>query len=136
MNKPNPILIVDRQQKTFLPISRMEKFNMKEPKGLYLCKAGDKNWGLYLINESAQNYFALKSAVYNMFNDCNLNPFIQSDSDPFHKKWEQEELEEKGKGFCHDFLFIEFWTDNEELILNKSIEFATSINMELKVEDF
>jgi hypothetical protein len=105
---------------------------MTTPSGLYLSKSMDKNWGLYLINQNAEKYWALKSAVFSLLKV--LNPFIQSDSDTQHQRWEQELIIEEGKTFNSSFLFIEFWIDNQSLILEKSLEFASQIHMELLLE--
>jgi hypothetical protein len=116
---------------------------MKELKGLYLSKQGDKNWGLYLINETVEKYLELKSMALSnergsveegyLFNG--LYPFVQSDSDPMRQFWKQQLDKEEGKEFRHDFLFIEFWTDNQELILERSLAFAKLIGNELLLED-
>ena len=106
-----------------------------EPKGLYLSKQIDKNWGLYLINESVEKYIALKQAVFDGQFKL-LNPFFQSDSNPLFNFFEQKIMYEEGKEFDHHFLFIEFWTNNQELILELSLQFAKTINTELLLEDF
>jgi hypothetical protein len=106
--------------------------------GLYLCKTPGKNYGLHLVNSSAKNYLALKYVVRNNF-FIGLNPFQQSDSDPMSSLWEQKEDYEVNKEnvkFNHTYLFIEFWSDDYNLMIEKSMEFANSIDEELKLEDF
>ena len=110
---------------------------MKEIKaGLYLCKTPGKNWGLHLIYSTRRNYLALKRVVLRGWFNSNLNPFIQSDSDPMREFWKQLEDENNNIAFRHDYLFIEFWTNNQELILEESLRFAESIEEELLLEDF
>jgi len=103
--------------------------------GLYLCKTPGKNYGLHLVNESIEKYFALKKAV-NRGEFEGLNPFFQCDSSPFDPIWKQELQIEDGNKIDCSYLFIEFWSDNYCLMLEKSIAFAESINTELLLEDF
>jgi hypothetical protein len=103
--------------------------------GLYLCKTPGKNYGLHLVNETVDKYFALKKAV-NRGDFEGLNPFFQSDSDPLNSLWKQEILIEDGLGFDHSYLFIEFWSDNYSLMLDKSIAFATTLGIVLSLDSF
>lgn len=103
--------------------------------GLYLCKTPGKNWGLHAVEMPAEHYIALKRAVLHKFFE-GLNPFLQSDTDYMSQLWEQVDKLENNIPFRHEYLFVEFWSDNQDKILTKSMEFADSIGVDLLVEDF
>lgn len=108
---------------------------MKIKPGLYLCKVPGKNWGLHCVDMDVSIYLALKSAV--LCGDFEgLNPFLQSDSDPLTPFWKQRDNVEHNIPFRHDYLFVEFWTDKQDLILDKAIKFAYHNHIELLLEDF
>ena len=101
--------------------------------GLHLAKQGGKNWGLYGINLSPQNYLALLSAAYSDNDFRTLGAFIQSDSCPL-AMWEKREKIETNVYIDTSFVFIEFWSNNEEKILEVSLQFAKSITQELIID--
>lgn len=108
---------------------------MEVKPGLYFCKVHGKNWGLHCIDMDVSIYINLKSDVRNGEFE-GLNPFLQSDSDPLTQMWEQREKVRKNIPFNHSYLFVEFWSDKMDLMLDKAMKFAYTNHIDLLLEDF
>ncbi len=127
----------------------MNEIKMPEP-GLYLAKVPGKNWGLYL-HDCPDHYQKLYSAVYqhHQATEGKLGIFYQSDSasnrehtfngDRMYRYYPRDD--EFWKGYPNvdfdelfNFLFVEFWCGDYDLILEHSKQISEEIGLELKLE--
>jgi hypothetical protein len=93
--------------------------------GLYLAKPQGKSYGLHIVNKPDLFHKVKEAFLEKRFDG--LSPFLQSDCPPL---WEHP----SGDAQC--YLFIEFWTDRQDHILDVAMSVASETGEELLLEEF
>lgn len=117
--------------------------------GLYLAKILDKNWGLHLHNlPDLYLKFRQLAHQHNEASGGRLSIFYQCDSamnfdliceDRFFRYYERnDDFWKRFPNYHYDeifeYLFVEFWCGDHDLILEHSMKIAEELGVELKTE--